>query len=1263
MMNNIEADIRLIARSRFFDHKWYLSRYPDVASAGIDPVEHYVRFGVVMGRDPSPRFDTARYIQDNPDLLVLGVNPLAHYIRFHRGEADQRVEGVLRKASVRGYLDRADSRGLSGWAVNEAAPGKPVQLAVYVDDEHFVDLVTSRERPDLTKLDVDGSVAGFEYACTGAPFPHGAVIDVRVKGIGASLSRSPRVVAEGGGGEAVASSRYFDAWMEGRVREVAVVIPVFNAYDAVRDCLRSVAQVTSNDVAVMVINDCSTDERMAPMLKEAATRYGFTLIDNAANLGYTRTVNKGLALNPDRDVILLNSDTIVTRRWVEALRFSAYDSPRVATVTALSNNAGAFSAPAFAEYNPIPAHLSPQQMALVVTAAGMGERIDVPTGNGFCMYMRRDAINTLGAFDEEKYPRGYGEENDFCMRAYRAGWHNLVCDKAYVFHKRSQSFQGEKDELVKSGGRQLDQDYPEYRMLIRRFRDVQFNRVRSRIRRALESTPASQALPAIMFVVSTQTGGTPQTNLDLMRAISDRYRCKLLRCDASTLYVSDLIDGQLVEIERHPLARPIDPMTHASAEYDRLVAGILYRHSVALLHIRHIAWHSVNLPVVAKALGLAVAYSFHDFYSICPSLNLLDENLVFCGGKCTATQGECTKSLWPQDSMPPIKHGYVNRWQEIFADFLSSCDAYVTTAPSAASTIVATFPELEGKINVIPHGRDFPGAMQCASGVEGQEKIRILVPGNIGASKGSELIRQIMQLYGSERFEFHFLGVTGGILRDVGIHHGHYDRASFGDKVRQIRPAFGVVLSVWAETYCHTLTEMWACGVPVLGIDLGAVGDRIRASGAGWLVPPGSSPQEVLASFVQIAEDSPGYRERLERVRDWQVGEARWNDTRTMSERYVILYRSLLDQRTAPVKRLGLLYRQKPYVPATAYIRVIAPWHEALEELPVQSRPVDADWLLAGGVDTLHGLVIQRNAIAHAKVPAVLEMLRVKGLPYIYEIDDLLWELPPDHRDYEAYKADSIAISTLIAQAAVVTTSTPALAERIATINPAVVVIPNALSPSIWQEPIPQEEQTLVLARHGLDQPGPRILYMGTASHEPDLEMVWPALEEFLRERPDVELVQIGGGRRLPDAHFIAVPVEHSSYPQFVRWFRTISSAATMAIAPLQASHFNSMKSDIKSLDYGLAGLPTVFSDVVPYRGRVAHGVHGLLVENNTSSWLSGIRRMMGDPELRAMIRDGAAARAGAASVANSLSVIRSVLSDVYGWSLTDSGPVLPEEI
>jgi hypothetical protein len=78
--------IKTIRLSGEFDHDWYLKTYCDVASAGADPVEHYVRHGAADGRDPSPNFSTKGYLQAHADVRREGINPLLHYIKFGKAE-------------------------------------------------------------------------------------------------------------------------------------------------------------------------------------------------------------------------------------------------------------------------------------------------------------------------------------------------------------------------------------------------------------------------------------------------------------------------------------------------------------------------------------------------------------------------------------------------------------------------------------------------------------------------------------------------------------------------------------------------------------------------------------------------------------------------------------------------------------------------------------------------------------------------------------------------------------------------------------------------------------------------------------------------------------------------------------------------------------------------------------------------------------------------------------------------------------------------
>jgi hypothetical protein len=136
--------------------------------------------------------------------------------------------------------------------------------------------------------------------------------------------------------------------LEHDLRQVAVTIlvPVFNNAEHVQRCIESVlANTRMPGAELLLIDDASTD----PATRALLARYGHlpkvTLLRNDANLGFTCSVNRGLRYAQDRDVVLLNSDTVVGPRWLEGLALTAYGARSIATATALSDSAGAFSTP------------------------------------------------------------------------------------------------------------------------------------------------------------------------------------------------------------------------------------------------------------------------------------------------------------------------------------------------------------------------------------------------------------------------------------------------------------------------------------------------------------------------------------------------------------------------------------------------------------------------------------------------------------------------------------------------------------------------------------------------------------------------------------------------------------------------------------------------------------------------------------------------------------------------------------------------------
>ncbi|GAA6184262.1 hypothetical protein [Aliiglaciecola sp. NS0011-25] len=78
----LQQDIGLLLTSEYFDAKWYLETYPDVAGSEINPAEHYLKFGAKEGRFPSPQFDGKWYLQRYPDIADADINPLIHFIKF-----------------------------------------------------------------------------------------------------------------------------------------------------------------------------------------------------------------------------------------------------------------------------------------------------------------------------------------------------------------------------------------------------------------------------------------------------------------------------------------------------------------------------------------------------------------------------------------------------------------------------------------------------------------------------------------------------------------------------------------------------------------------------------------------------------------------------------------------------------------------------------------------------------------------------------------------------------------------------------------------------------------------------------------------------------------------------------------------------------------------------------------------------------------------------------------------------------------------------
>mgnify|MGYP001474348102 CR=1 FL=1 len=791
-------------------------------------------------------------------------------------------------------IERLTAEGIRGWAVHPLRPDERFSVDILVGGLLYAQVPNSIVRKDLEKAGKSSTHGGFEIAFDLGLFDRGPVVfsirlpDGHESGpvtVSAPVSVVRRVPAGGT-----------------QERSVSIVVPIYNAYDDVVECLNRLIAWTTAPARLILIDDASPDQRIGALLAKYDDVANIAVFRNERNIGFTRTVNRGLRYAGQDDVVLLNSDARVTPRWLDGLRAAIAADSRIGTATAMSDRAGAFSAPNSGNDNPLPFGWTEEDYAKTFRRESSALYPSVPTGNGFCLYVRRALIDEIGLFDEHAFPRGYGEENDFCMRAIRAGWRHVIDDRTYVFHERSKSFGEAKGTLLKAGRKVVDDRYPEYAKLISCFgTDPQLMVARLRARQALSVPIREGKKRHALFVLSTLSGGTPHTNQDLMQSLAIDWECWVLVCDSRTLTLSRLVRGTLVVVMRHDLSEPVNPVTYSSFEYDRVVAGWLGVYEFDVVHMRHLGWHSLSLPRLARESGAGVVMSLHDFHVVCPSIKLLDETGTYCGGKCTSTEGDCPVELWPQNVMPRLKNGWVHHWRKRYAAALSFCDAFITTSPNARDTILRNVPELpEERFHVIPHGRDFATFVAPSSrATSTARRVRILVPGNISRAKGSDIILALLDRDKDERLEFHVLGSSNfGAQHPRLILHGPYHRGDFAAHVERIAPDVGAVFSIWDETWCHTLTELWSIGLPAMVFDFPTIGGRVRESGAGWVYDH-RNIDSLYASIVSDGFNNQELTAKRDAVLQWQGQQPIVGTVAVMASRYEDVYRQAMERKSS----------------------------------------------------------------------------------------------------------------------------------------------------------------------------------------------------------------------------------------------------------------------------------------------------------------------------------------------------------------------------
>ncbi len=219
---------------------------------------------------------------------------------------------------------------------------------------------------------------------------------------------------------------------------VDVIIPVYRGLIQTRCCIELVLRDADRPPGrVIVIDDRSPEPKLSSWLDAQAAKSRVVLLRNRRNLGFVASVNRGIEAAGTNDVVLLNNDTEVPNGWLARLAGHAYATKKVATVSPFSNNATICGYPSN-DPNPPPFGLGLADLDAACRTANPGRSVALPTSVGFCMYIRRAALDETGLLTPRRSARAMARRTtSACVRQRMAGDTSSLAIHLYITKARS----------------------------------------------------------------------------------------------------------------------------------------------------------------------------------------------------------------------------------------------------------------------------------------------------------------------------------------------------------------------------------------------------------------------------------------------------------------------------------------------------------------------------------------------------------------------------------------------------------------------------------------------------------------------------------------------------------------------------------------------------------------------------------------------------------------------------------------------------------
>ena len=805
------------------------------------------------------------------------------------------IIAINTKQEIKFHIDTQDYENISGWITDVNNQNIMIRLDIWVDSKIVKTILANQPRPDLRNMvpvnyyhgfniNLSDIVSDKKYVEVKISYNYGEEVVIlpctyflSLQTITSALTDLQTYLREkgyeNGKSEAVYLTKLLlpeviDHYRQSKTtrqsilnsmpkinNKVTVIIPVYKGIQETINCLYSVINSKNkNKFDLIVISDCAPEPQMEVELKNLKKEHKFQLFFNEINLGFVATINKGIELAQTRDVILLNSDTVVANYWLDNLHTVAYSNIAIGTVTPMSNNATICSFPGFCVDNELPKDYQVHELA-EFCSTNQSKEIDLPTAHGYCMYIKRQVLDEIGLFDVQKWGKGYAEENDFSLRASKLGWRNVMTNKTFVHHLGSVSFAEDTEGFIEKNLQKLNSIYPDYPLLVQTF-------IKQDPARLLRNELAEKLLveelkhfdftsPAtgksILFISLTLGGGT--------KVATDYFAKRLHKENQAVFYLTPLKKGSFWRVA--------STESNVYADYDAIAELNELIQLLKKINIWHIHYHNTigfkkDIWVLPEKLGCQYDITVHDYYAICPRVNFVSVNDQYCSElgvaqcqKCLSVMGEHTSS---ELSLSDFNDD-IQEWRNFFYERFKHARLVFVPSKDTQARVLKYF-NLD---NVIHHYH--PEESKRLSLQKPLKKIgetlNIGFIGAIGVHKGLNIIKDLALEIDEKKLPIN-LKIIGYTSDDEALKKfkfvsitGKFENQEIPGLVQENKIDVFFLTSIWPETYSYTFSEVLEAGKFPIYFRIGAVMERADKYKIGCGLNLDSSRADLLQEIIK----------------------------------------------------------------------------------------------------------------------------------------------------------------------------------------------------------------------------------------------------------------------------------------------------------------------------------------------------------------------------------------------------------------------------